>query len=196
VRITDADVSHPLDLSDTSGQEEKKDAAAAGAPRVEVADYSQDLKGETLLVKGTLRNVGQGKAENIRMTITAVDEKNEGIDGQVAGLSRVVLDPGQTADFTAALTVKDNKTVATLRFAPQWTVPRPPAPAAAAPAAPSAQSAGASAAPPPPRPTPYGRGTIYAPPVANAPSEAPADGKTGYIPGASHPDNQPKPPSQ
>jgi hypothetical protein len=196
VRITDADVSHPLDLSDTSGQEEKKDAAAAGAPRVEVADYSQDLKGETLLVKGTLRNVGQGKAENIRMTITAVDEKNEGIDGQVAGLSRVVLDPGQTADFTAALTVKDNKTVATLRFAPQWTVPRPPAPAAAAPAAPSAQSAGASAAPPPPRPTPYGRGTIYAPPVANAPSEAPADGKTGYIPGASHPDNQPRPPSQ
>jgi hypothetical protein len=195
VRITDADVSHPLDLTDTSGQEEKKDASAAGAPRVEVADYSQEAKGESLLIKGTLRNSGQGKAENIRMTVTAVDEKNEGIDGQVAGLSKTVLDSGQTADFTAALTVKDNKTVATLKFAPQWTVPKPPAPApAAAPANPAAPAA--SSAPPAPRPTPYGRGTLYAAPVANAPSEAPADGKTGYIPGASHPDNQPKPPSQ
>ncbi len=193
VRITDADVSHPMELENPS---EKKDesAAAAGSPRVEVADYSQEKKGDTLIVRGTLRNVGQGKAENMRMTITAVDEKDAGIDGATAGLSKTVLETGQSADFTATLTIKD-KTVASLKFAPQWTAPRPPAPApAAAPANPAAPAA--ASAPPAPRPTPYGRGTLYAPPVANAPSTAPADGKTGYIPGASHPDNQPKPPSQ
>ena len=193
VRITDADVSHPLDLTEPAA-EEKKDATAVGGPRVEVADYSQEKKGETLIVRGTLRNVGQGKAENMRMTITAVDEKETGIDGANAGLSRTVLESGQSADFTATLTVKD-RTVATLKFAPQWTAPRPPAPApSAAPANPAAPAT--ASAPPAPRPTPYGRGTLYAPPVANAPSTAPADGKTGYIPGASHPDNQPKPPSQ
>ena len=53
---------------------------------------------------------------------------------------------------------------------------------------------GASAGRRGPRRRRYGRGTLYAAPVANAPSEAPADGKTGYIPGAASPDNQPKPP--
>jgi hypothetical protein len=36
---------------------------------------------------------------------------------------------------------------------------------------------------------------MYAAPAPNAPSTAPADGKTGYLPGASHPANQPKPPN-
>ncbi len=192
VRITDADVSHPLDL-DTGTGEAKKENAAAGGPRVEVADYSQEKNGAALGVHGTLRNPGQGAAENVRMTITAVDEKGQSIDATTASLSKGVVESGQSVEFTASLNVGE-KTVASLRFAPQWTTPKPPPTTPGPGGAASANAAAAKA--PAPRPTPYGRGTLYAPPVANAPSEAPADGKTGYIPGASHPDNQPKPPSR
>jgi hypothetical protein len=178
VKITDADVSHPLDLDDPSATAaEKKDAAAAGgAPRVEVADYTQELKGETVLVRGSLRNVGQAPAENLRMTITAIDDKGQGVEGTTASLSKGVLEPGHTVEFSATLNV-GQKAVASLRFAPQWTVPKPPAPAPSPAAAPASADAKANK-PPAPKPTP------------------PADGKTGYIPGASHPDNQPKPPNR
>ena len=192
VRITDADVSHPMDLSAPEGAE-KKEAAAAGAPRVEVADYAQEKNGTALAVRGTLRNPGQGTAENVRMTVTAVDEKGQSIDGATASVSKGVIEAGQSVEFNATLNVGE-KTVASLRFAPQWTNPKPPPPAAGRPGAAGEASASGAGKPPAPRPTPYGRGTLYAPPVASAPSEAPADGKTGYIPGASHPDNQPKPP--
>ncbi len=192
VRITDADVSHPLDLDSETG-EAKKENATVGGPRVEVADYSQEKSGATLGVKGTLRNPGQGSAENVRMSITAVDEKGQSIDATTASLSKGVVESGQSVEFTASLNVGD-KTVASLRFAPQWTAPKPP-PATPGPGA-AANANAAAAKAPAPRPTPYGRGTLYAPPVPSAPSEAPADGKTGYIPGASHPDNQPKPPSR
>jgi hypothetical protein len=189
VRITDADVSHPLELSAPEG-EEKKEATAASAPRVEVADYAQEKNGAALAIRGTLRNPGQGTAENVRMTVTAVDEKGQSIDGATASVSKGVIESGQSVEFNATLNVGE-KTVASLRFAPQWTNPKPPAPPGAA-AEPSAS--GVAGKLPAPRPTPYGQGTLYAPPVASAPSQAPADGKTGYIPGASHPDNQPKPP--
>jgi hypothetical protein len=36
---------------------------------------------------------------------------------------------------------------------------------------------------------------LYAPPAASAPTTAPADGRVGYIPGASDPASQPKPPN-
>ncbi|MFY9551517.1 MAG: FxLYD domain-containing protein, partial [Thermoanaerobaculia bacterium] len=194
VRITDADVSHPLDLGTPTGEEKKEGSAAAGSgPRVEVADYAQEKNGAALGVRGSLRNSGQGTAENVRMTITAVDEKGQSIDGTTASISKGVIESGQSVEFNASLNVGD-KTVATLRFAPQWTVPRPPPPPPGRPGQPADASAAGSGKAPAPRPTPYGRGTLYAPPVASAPFEAPADGKTGYIPGASHPDNQPKPP--
>jgi hypothetical protein len=192
VRITDADVSHPLDLEAGTG-EEKKETAAVGGPRVEVADYSQEKNGNVLGVRGALRNPGQGSAENVRMTITAVDEKGQSIDATTASLSKGVVESGQSVEFTASLNVGD-KTVASLRFAPQWTMPKPP-PTTPGPGA-AANANAAAGKPPAPKPTPYGRGTLYAPPVQSAPSEPPADGKTGYIPGASHPDNQPKPPSR
>ncbi len=189
VRITDADVSHPLEI--TSPAPEEKKEQGPGSPRLEVADYTQEKNGASLIVKGTLRNPGQGTAENARMIITAIDEKGQPIDGANASLSKGSVESGKSVEFTSTLNVGD-KTVASIRFAPQWAAPKPPAAAAPAPGAP----AGAPAAnkPPAPVPTPYGFGNLWAFPRANAPSEAPADGKTGYIPGASHPDNQPKPP--
>ncbi len=81
VRITDADVSHPMDLG--TPEEAKGEAAPAGAPgaaRVEVADYTQELRGDALTVKGTLRNPTQTPAESVRMTVAAIDEKGEPID--------------------------------------------------------------------------------------------------------------------
>jgi hypothetical protein len=193
VRITDADVSHPLDLEGSAAPEEKKEAGPGG-PKVEVADWTQEKNGDSLVVRGTLRNVGQANAEGVRLQISAIDEKGQAIDGTAATLSKGSVEPGQTIDFNSTMKVAADRTVATLRFAPQWTAPRPPA-TAARPGVPSAAT-GAPAAAPKPVPTPYGRGNLYAPPVANAPSEAPPDGKTGYIPGASSPDNQPKPPNR
>ena len=194
VRITDADVSHPMDLG--TPEEAKGDAAPAGAPgaaRVEVADYTQELRGDALTVKGTLRNPTQTPAEGVRMSVAAIDEKGEPIDSAGASLSKGSIASGQTVEFTTTINV-GQKTVATLRFNPQWAAPKPPPPTPR-PASAAAASGGAAAAPAP-RPTPYGRGVLYAAPVANAPSQPPADGKTGYIPGATSPDNQPKPPSR
>jgi hypothetical protein len=197
VRITDADVSHPMDLGPGTGDDkDKKDKDdSKGAARVEVADYTREQTGPTLVVKGTLRNPGQGVAEGVRMSISAMDEKDKSIDGVNATLSKGSLDSGSTIEFTASLNVGD-KTVANLRFQPQWTVPKPPL--AAAPGQPG-QPAGAGQAaanrPPAPVPTPYGRGTLYAAPVANATTEVPSDSHTGYLPSVSSPDNQPKPPT-
>jgi len=194
VRITDADVSHPMDLG--TPEEAKGEAGPAGAPgsaRVEVADYTQEMRGDALTVKGTLRNPTQTPAEGVRMTVAAIDEKGEPIDSAGASISKGTIGSGQTVEFTTTINV-GQKTVATLRFNPQWAAPKPPAPTPRPASAPAA--AGGAEAAPAPRPTPYGRGVLYAAPVANAPSQAPADGKTGYIPGATSPDNQPKPPSR
>ncbi len=194
VRITDADVSHPLEMP--SSDEKKEPAAAAvGGPRVEVADYTQEKNGPTLVVKGSIRNPGQGTAENVRMNVTAVDEKGQSIDAAAASLSKGAVDSGTSVEFIASLPNVGDKNVATLRFAPQWTAPKPPPAPTPRPGTAEAAAA-ARAAIPTPRPTPYGQGTLYAAPIASAPSQAPADGKTGYIPGATSPDNQPKPPNR
>jgi hypothetical protein len=127
------------------------------------------------------------------MAVAAIDEKGQPIEGTTAALSKGSIGPGQSVDFTANIKVGE-KNVASLRFTPQWAAPKPPPPppgsAAAAPAA------GGQAAAPPPRPTPYGRGNFYAPSAPNAPLQAPADGKTGYLPGPASADQQPKPPSR
>lgn len=195
VRITDADVSHPLDMeAEAAGDEKKDQAAPGGVAKVEVGDYTQEKNGESLAIRGTLRNTGQGVADGLRLQVSAIDDKGQPIDGGAATLSKGTIAPGGSVDFNATLKVGD-KVPASLRFAPQWAAPKPPAAAAAQPGVPTAAT-GAPAAAPKPVPTPYGRGTLYAPPVANAPSQAPADGKTGYIPGATSPDNQPKPPNR
>lgn len=195
VKITDADVSHPLELP--VGADEKKDGAAAapGGPRVELVDYKQEKNGGSLVVKGSLRNPGQGTAENVRMTVTALDEKGASIDATTATLSKGSIDSGLSVEFVATLANVGEKTIANLRFAPQWTPPKPPP--APTPRVGTEQAAvQGRAAAPTPRPTPFGQGTMFAPPVASAPSQPPADGKTGYIPGATSPDNQPKPPNR
>jgi len=192
VRITDADVSHPLDFSAAETGDEKKKDEGAGTARVEVADHTREKNGPTLVVKGTLRNPGQGPAENVRLAVSAIDEKGQAIDGTNATLSKGTLDSGTTVDFTASLNVGE-KTVSSLRFQPQWTLPKPPPPPPGQAAKGGAAAAEAAKAPAP-APTPYGRGTLFAAPVANASPETPSDSHTGYLPGASSPDNQPKPP--
>jgi hypothetical protein len=195
VKITDADVSHPLEEIPADSAEDETKERGPGGPRVEVGDYAQERTGASLIVKGKLRNVGQAPAEGLRMAVTALDEKGGAIDGTNVTLSRGILPPGQTVDFVASINVGD-MTVASLRFAPQWSAPRPPAPTPPRPGTAAAAAAAAANHPPAPAPTPCGRGTLYAPPIANAPTEAPKDGNTGYIPGMSSPDNQPKPPTQ
>jgi hypothetical protein len=194
VRITDADVSHPLDLSSPEAGEDKKKEEGSGLARVEVADYTREKNGDSLVIKGTLRNPGQGPAENVRLAVSAIDEKGQSIDGANATLSKGTVDSGSTIEFTATLNAGE-KNVASLRFQPQWTLPKPP------PAPPGQAGKGGAAAgqadaakAPQPVPTPYGRGSLYAAPVANAATDTPSDSHTGYLPGASHPDNQPKPP--
>jgi hypothetical protein len=195
VRITDADVSHPLELDTPAGEEKKDQAAGPGGAKVELADYTQEKTGSNLIVKGKIRNVGQIIAQNVRMSMTAIDDKGESIEATNAILSKGSVEPGRTIDFTGTMNVGE-KTVASVRFSPQWSVPPPPPAPTARPGTAAAAAAAQAAEKPAPVPTPFGRGTIYAAPVANAPSQAPADGKTGYIPGATSPDNQPKPPSR
>jgi hypothetical protein len=195
VRITDADVSHPMDFTETDQKsKDKKEDTGIGVPRVVVADYTQEKNGATVTVKGTARNSGQGPAENVHMTVTAIDEKGQSIDGAVASFSKGTIDTGQTVEFNASLNIGE-RTIASLKFSPQWTAPPPPPAPAPRPGTAAAAAAAANKAPAP-VPTPYGRGTLYAAPVANAPSQIPSDSHTGYIPGASNPDNQPKPPSR
>ncbi len=193
VRITDADVSHPLDLSTGAAAEKDQKEQATGAPRVEVADYTREKNGGALVVKGTVRNTGQGPAENVRMMVTAVDEKGQSIDGTTASLSKGTVDPGATVEFNASLNVGE-KTVASMRFQPQWTVPPPPAPTPR-PGAVGASAAAGQGNTPAPAPTPYGRGSLFGNPPASASTERPSDSNTGYLPGVSSPDNQPKPPN-
>ena len=209
VRITDADVSHgeaaARPATDAAEAAQKEAAAAAGSGRVEVADYTQEKSGEAIVVRGALRNPGGTPAINVRMSVTAVDAKGEVIAAGEAGISSSVIDPAGSVNFSVTIPV-GSRVVGSLRFAPRWVSPAPPAapvpPGAADPATRPAASpapAGADAsrsAPPPPAPTPFGRGTLYAAPAPSAPSEPPADGKSGYLPGASHPGNQPKPPSR
>ena len=197
VRITDADVSHPMDLEQPA-EEAKADPAArarAGGPRIEVADYTQEQRAETLIVRGTLRNPSQAQAESVRMNVVALDEKGEPINsGQrvaLQGHARHRANPSSSRPRSSRARRPCRPCVSTpsgrRRSRPRRRpvpLPRPGPPARRRAAAPA------------PRPTPYGRGVLYAAPVANAPSQAPADGKTGYIPGATSPDNQPKPPNR
>jgi hypothetical protein len=199
VKITDADVSHPLDMADIAGEDkDAKKTESAGMARVEVADYTREKNGASLVVKGSLRNPGQGTAENVRLAVTAVDEKGQSIDGVNATLSKGNVDSGTTVEFMATLNVGD-RNIAAVKFQPQWTVPKPPPSAAPAPGARPAAgapgAAGAAVAAPTPAPTPYGLGSLYAAPVANATTETPSDSHTGYLPSVSSPDNQPKPPT-
>ena len=213
VKVTDADVGHQAEPqpAGTPGNEKKASQMPANSPRVEVLDYTQQKQGDALVVTGQLQNPGTLPATNVRLAVTARGEDGSQIASSAAVLSNGTIEGGKAVSFSVSLPIGD-KTVAELRFSPQWWSPPPPPPSAsgAAPAGSGGASASAAGAasgaaaaapapaaaskPPGPAPTPYGQGLLYAAPAASAPTEAPADGKTGYIPGASSPDNQPKPP--
>ena len=196
VRVTDADVGHPLRGS--AAPEEKKDSSVSGAGRVEIADYDQQRADADVLVRGNLRNPGATPATGVRLNVSAVDDKGQVIVSAPAVVASAILEPGRTSAFSARLAVGQTP-VSVLRFSPQWiSTPLAPAGSAAPGAAgtPAAPGAEPFAARPAAQPTalPYGQGLFYAAPPPSAPSVAPADGKTGYIPGAASPENQPKPP--
>jgi hypothetical protein len=210
VKVTDADVGHYLEAPTAPGEEGEAGASAnSGAARVDVADYSQSKRDDNLIVKGVLRNLGSRTALNVRLTVTPHDEKGQPIGSAEASVSNGTLEAGKSVNFTATVPV-GKSTVGIMQFSPRWTPQATPAEAAAAAGAPgtapaalpgsgggAAAAAGAppaAASRPAPTPIPYGQGMLYAAPAPNAPSVAPADGKTGYIPGAASPDNQPKPP--
>jgi hypothetical protein len=216
VRLTDADVGHYLDTGIPEGEEKKEEGGAIGGgtgARVDIADYTQSKTDDNLIVKGTLRNLGTAAALSTRLTVTPIDDKGLAIDSAEASVSSGTIEPGRSASFSATIAV-GTRTVGTMRFSPRWVSQAPPAEAAAAgasgaapargqaapaapgtaAAAPASGTASAAARPPAPVPTPYGLGSLYAAPAASAPSVAPADGKTGYIPGAAAPEDQPKPP--
>ena len=198
VKLTDADVSHTGEVENASGEKEKKEGETrSAAARLEVADYSQEKSETDLVVHGSLRNSGGVPASNARMSVMALDEKGEKIASGDASISSNSIEPGATVSFSAKIPIGE-KTAVAIRFTPQWLAPAPPAPAptpaprAVAPASGRAPSpAGQN---PEPRPTPYGLGTLYAAPVPSASETPPEDGTTGYLPGVSSPENQPKPP--
>jgi hypothetical protein len=207
VRVTDADVAHEtVQAESAAAGGEKKDAPKGGA-RLDVVGYDQSRAGGSLIVRGSLRNVGGTRASNSRLSVTALDENGDVIGTGEASLSKGSLDSFETVAFTASVPVGE-KIVASLRFQPQWlSAPPPASPAEAAaaqktagtaaqPAAPGQAPAAAANQPPGPTPTPYGFGLYYAPPIPPAAiGTAPADGKTGYIPAPSDPASQPKPPN-
>ena len=219
VRLTDADVGHYLEPAapgEAAGEGGSSAAGAAGGTgaRVDVAEYTQSKAGDNLIVKGTVRNLGTAAALSTRITVTALDDKGQSIDSSEASMATGTIEPGRSVNFTASIPV-GSKAVGMMRFSPRWVSQAPPgdsAPASSGPGSGAAASSAASSAasntaaapspaapaakPPAPAPTPYGQGLTYAAPAPNASMAPPADGKTGYIPGAASPDNQPKPPDQ
>jgi hypothetical protein len=190
VKLTDADVAHAAEEEPGSEEKPKKEEPRSATAKLDVVDYSQEKAGANVVVRGSMRNSGALPAVNTHMTVTAMDEKGEKIASAEAGLSNGLVASGATVSFTVTIPVGE-KFVGTLRFAPQWISPAPPAPATAAP---SAGRPGTSGQAPTPGPIPYGLGTLYAAPASSASTTPPADGKTGYIPGMSSPENQPKVP--
>lgn len=196
VRVTDADVGHAAELPARPGEKEKPSEMKANAARVEVSEFNQQKNGTNLIVTGQLANPGTTPAMNVHLMVTPVDEEGASMTSGAATVANGTIEGGRSVAFSASIPVGD-RNIVQVKFAPQWQalqVPAPPAASAAA-AAPNAAAAPAPASrPPAPAPTPYGQGSLYAAPAPSAPMKPPADGNSGYIPGASTPDNQPKPP--
>ena len=204
VKIGDADVAHVLDTGETVPAAADAEAAdAEAAARLEVVDFDQRPSGSAIAVKGTIRNSGKTVAENIALTVSALDDSGKTVATTAANVAAGTLDAGSTATFTASIPTAVKGV--TLRFTPRWASPagavRQAAGAAGAPASGAAAApapVAATPAPPPPPPaaetkTTYKPQPDYAPPPANAPMTAPDDNHYGYIPGA-HEETPPPPP--
>ena len=204
VKIGDADVGHVLDNGEAvPAAAEEAAAESEQAGKLEVVDFDQRPSGDTLNVKGTLRNSGKAVAENIALSVSAIDAAGKAVATANAVVAAGSLEPGSTASFTAALPTAVK--ASTLRFTPRWSgapsVAKPEgaaAPGAVRPGSVATLPAPAKPTPPPPPPPPEPKSTYkpqpdYAPPAANAPMTAPDDNHTGYIPGA-HEETPPPPP--
>jgi|GEM_PF-955134 len=207
LKIGDADVTHTLEGAEPeSGAGEGTEADAGGDAKLDVVDFDQRPTENAVAVKGTLRNSGKVPANNVALSIAAMDATGKVVASTTAAVSAGSLDAGSSATFTASLPMAAK--AATLRFTPRWSSPAPAprpatgaaagsasAPAAAAPG--SAPAAPAKPATPPPAPVKkepaYRPQPDYAPPPANAPMEPTGDIHTGYIPGA-HEETPPPPP--
>lgn len=136
VRITDSDVSHPLDLSDpavAAAKDKDKKELPPGSAKVEISTYDQKKEGDAVIVSGKLRNPSQTTAESVRLSVTVMDEKGEQIESGNASLSNGDIESGSEVDFKVKIPVGD-RVPATLRFAPTWAGPKPtPAPPGARP---------------------------------------------------------------
>ncbi|MFN2387935.1 MAG: hypothetical protein ABR576_16915 [Thermoanaerobaculia bacterium] len=214
VRVTDADVGHHVESPVAAPTGEEKRESPSGAGRLEVVDYTQERAAGQMMVRGSLRNAGGTTATASRLTISALNAEGLVFVSAEASLSNGTIEPHRTVNFTANLPVGEQP-VASLRFAPRWNAVTPPQPAPAAGAAGTTTAAGegnASAAPGSQNPdaaapaaaaarpdrarpqTPPGQGVLYAAPPPSASFSPPADGRSGYIPGAASADQQPKPP--
>jgi hypothetical protein len=120
VRITDDQVSHTEAAASAHGGSGKTDGrSSAGAAHVEIPQYDQDRAGSRLIVRGTLRNSGAAPAESLSLSVHVLDGKGETIAATDARLSKGMIEPGRTVDFTATLDVGENF-VGTIRFFPKW----------------------------------------------------------------------------
>ncbi|MDQ2970874.1 MAG: FxLYD domain-containing protein [Acidobacteriota bacterium] len=118
VRITDAQVTH-TEAAAPGTSEKAEGRSWTGAARVEVPQYDQERAGTRLYVRGTLRNSGAAPAQSLRMSVHVLDGKGETIASTDARLSRGMIEPGRSVDFTATLEVGENF-VGSIRFFPQW----------------------------------------------------------------------------
>lgn len=191
VKLGDDDVSHGgYDESPEEGGAEK------GEGSIQVVDWNQTVNGETVLIKGTLRNTGKAVANNLSLSVSGKDDSGKIVATAGADIAAGSLEPGASAGFTASL--NSAVRLASFRFVPTWTSPAPPkkegqeaSAAAKKPAAPPAAPKPAAAQKPPA----YTPNPNYAPPTPSAPTTAPTDTHTGYIPGA-HEEQPPPPPSR
>jgi len=211
LKIDDADVGHgdsgPAPADETAAPADGAEAAEGGDAKVEVVDFDQRPSGNALVVKGTIRNSGKAPAQNVALSVSAIDDAGKAVASTTATVATGSLEPGSSATFSASLPTAVK--ASTLRFVPRWSspavVPKAEGASAASPRAagsgatamPKPASPAAPAAPPPPPPTEkkdtYKPSPDYAPPAANASLTAPDDNHTGYIPGA-HEETPPPPP--
>jgi hypothetical protein len=188
VKITDSDVGHAAPV-----EGEKTNENPITSSHLEVADFTQERSGPNLIVRGMLRNVGAVSATQAKLNVAVLDDQGKVIASNSATLSGGTVESGNAVAFTGMVPVGD-KVPASVRFTPQWSEPPPPTPIGGAKTTATGEGAAPAKAAPPPVPTPYGRGLLYAPPAPPAAMTPPPDGKTGYIPGAARPQDQPKPP--
>lgn len=191
VKITDSDVGHAA-----PAEGEEKPSGGITNSHLEVADFTQEKSGGNLILRGMLRNVGATTATQAKLGVSVLDDQGNRIGSGSATLSGPTVEAGNAVAFTGMVPVGD-KTVGSVRFTPQWSEPPPPTPVGGSAAASAGSTAGpgqpANAAPRP-VPTPYGRGSLWAPAAPPAGTTPPPDGKNGYLPGAARPEDQPKPP--